>query len=94
VADTLAEIDEVGFLEDPTPSAKSAQGAHHLLTRRPGSTPRRASKLQPAQNHHGSSLGVEILYRKYYNDEVRKLGSEPAASRLESSLASTRVLLM
>ncbi|MGD0801558.1 MAG: DUF507 family protein [Terracidiphilus sp.] len=76
VADTLAEVDEVGFLEDRNTIRQEARKALTvLLTQEAGID-------QAARNKIGSQRKVilegsqewEILYRKYYNDEVRKLG--------------------
>ena len=76
VADTLAEVDQVGFLEDRNAIRQEARKALTvLLTQEAGID-------QAARNKIGSQRKVilegsqewEILYRKYYNDEVRKLG--------------------
>jgi len=76
VADTLAEIDEVGFLEDRNTIRQEARKAlTTLLTQEAGIDT--AARLKIA-NHRKiimeGSQEWEILYRKYYNDEVRKLG--------------------
>ena len=76
VADTLAEIDEVDFLEDRNTIRQEARKTlEKLLTEE--------TKLDAAARQKISSqrkIIVEgsqewdILYRKYYNDEVKKLG--------------------
>ena len=76
VADTLAEIPEVDFLEDRNTIRQEARKAlEKLLTEE--------TKIDAAARQKISSqrkIIVEgsqewdILYRKYYNDEVKKLG--------------------
>jgi hypothetical protein len=76
VADTLAEIDEVGFLEDRNTIRQEARKALTvLLTQEAGidATARQKIASQRKIIVEGSQEW-EILYRKYYNDEVRKLG--------------------
>ena len=76
VADTLAEIDEVGFLEDRNTIRQEARTAlTALLTQEAGIDA--AARLKIANQRKiilEGSQEWEILYRKYYNDEVRKLG--------------------
>jgi hypothetical protein len=76
VADTLAEIDEVGFLEDRNTIRQEARKALTvLLTQEAGIDA--AARLKIANQRKiilEGSQEWEILYRKYYNDEVRKLG--------------------
>jgi hypothetical protein len=76
VADTLAEIDEVGFLEDRNTIRQEARKAlTALLTQEDGIDT--AARLKIANQRKiilEGSQEWEILYRKYYNDEVRKLG--------------------
>ena len=76
VADTLAEIDEVGFLEDRNTIRQEARKAlTALLTQESGIDT--AARLKIANQRKiilEGSQEWEILYRKYYNDEVRKLG--------------------
>jgi hypothetical protein len=76
VADTLAEIDEVDFLEDRN---TIRQEARKILTK----LLLEETKIDAAARMKISSqrkIIVEgsqewdILYRKYYNDEVKKLG--------------------
>ena len=76
VADTLAEIDEVGFLEDRNTIRQEARKAlTSLLTDEARIDT--AARLKIANQRKiilEGSQEWEILYRKYYNDEVRKLG--------------------
>ena len=76
VADTLAETEEVGFLEDRNTIRQEARKAlTTLLTQEAGID--NAARLKIASQRKiilEGSQEWEILYRKYYNDEVRKLG--------------------
>jgi hypothetical protein len=76
VADTVAEIDQVGFLEDRNTIRQEARKAlEALLTQEAGIDA--AARLKIANQRKiilEGSQEWEILYRKYYNDEVRKLG--------------------
>ena len=76
VADTLAEIDQVGFLEDRNTIRQEARKAlEDLLTDEARIDT--AARLKIANQRKiilEGSQEWEILYRKYYNDEVRKLG--------------------
>jgi hypothetical protein len=76
VADTLAEIDEVGFMEDRNTIRQEARKAlTNLLTEE--SKIDTAARLKIANQRKiilEGSQEWEILYRKYYNDEVKKLG--------------------
>jgi hypothetical protein len=76
VADTLAEIDEVDFLEDRNTIRQEARKAlTKLLTDEmkldAGARQKIASQRKIILE---GSQEWEILYRKYYNDEVKKLG--------------------
>ena len=76
VADTLAEIDQVGFNEDRN---TIRQEARKILTTLLDEESRidQAARLKIANQRKiimEGSQEWEILYRKYYNDEVRKLG--------------------
>jgi hypothetical protein len=76
VADTLADTDEVGFLEDRNTIRQEARKALEELL---GEEARidTAARLKIANQRKiilEGSQEWEILYRKYYNDEVRKLG--------------------
>ena len=76
VADTLAEIDEVGFLEDRNTIRQEARKAlEKLLTDelRIDTAARQKIASQRKIILEGSQEW-DILYRKYYNDEVKKLG--------------------
>jgi hypothetical protein len=76
VADTLAEIDEVGFLEDRNTIRQEARKARTAL-RTDEARIDAAARLKIANQRKiilEGSQEWEILYRKYYNDEVRKLG--------------------
>ena len=76
VADTLAEIDEVGFNEDRnTIRQESRKALEMLLTQE--ATIDAAARAKIASQRKiilEGSLEWEILYRTYYNEEVRKLG--------------------
>ena len=76
VADTLAEIDQVGFLEDRNTIRQEARKALETLLEEEGRIDT-AARLKIANQRKiilEGSQEWEILYRKYYNDEVRKLG--------------------
>ena len=76
VADTLADIDQVGFMEDRNTIRQEARKAlTSLLTEEAAID--QAARLKIANQRKiimEGSQEWEILYRKYYNDEVRKLG--------------------
>ena len=76
VADTLAEIDEVGFLEDRNTIRQEARKALELLLTEEARID--AMARQKIANQRKiileGSQEWDILYRKYYNEEVRKLG--------------------
>jgi hypothetical protein len=76
VADTLAEIPECDFLEDRNTIRKEARKAlEDLLTAETKLDA--AARLKIASQRKiilEGSQEWEILYRKYYNDEVKKLG--------------------
>ena len=76
VADTLADIDEVGFLEDRNTIRQEARKALTALLTDEARIDT-AARLKIANQRKiilECSQEWEILYRKYYNDEVRKLG--------------------
>ena len=76
VADSLAEIDDGGFLEDRNTIRQEARKAlEELLTEeaRIDTAARQKIASQRKIILEGSQEW-EILYRKYYNEEVRKLG--------------------
>ena len=76
VADTLAEIDAVGFMEDRNTIRQEARKAlTALLAQEAGiDTAARTKIASQRKIIVEGSQEWEILYRKYYNDEVRKLG--------------------
>jgi hypothetical protein len=76
VADTLAEVDEVGFLEDRNTIRQEARKALEALLTEEAKIDT-AARLKIANQKKiimEGSQEWEILYRKYYNDEVKKLG--------------------
>jgi hypothetical protein len=76
VADTLAEIDECEFLEDRNTIRQEARKAlEHLLIEemRIDKAARQKIESQRKVILEGSQEW-DILYRKYYTDEVKKLG--------------------
>jgi uncharacterized protein len=76
VADTVAEIDAVGFLEDRNTIRQEARKALTALLMQEAGIDEAARKKIESQRKIilEGSQEWEILYRKYYNDEVRKLG--------------------
>jgi hypothetical protein len=76
VADTLAETDEAEFLEDRNTIRQEARKAlEHLLMEelRIDKAARQKIESQRKVILEGSQEW-DILYRKYYTDEVKKLG--------------------
>jgi hypothetical protein len=76
VADTLADTDEVGFLEDRNTIRQEARKALEELLNEEARIDT-AARLKIANQRKiilEGSQEWEIIYRKYYNDEVRKLG--------------------
>jgi len=76
VADTLAETDPVGFLEDRNTIRQEARKAlEQLLTEEDKiDTLARQKIANQRKIILEGSQEWDILYRKYYNEEVRKLG--------------------
>ncbi len=76
VADTLADIGQVGFMEDRNTIRQEARKAlENLLTEEARlDTAARAKIASQRKIILEGSQEWEILYRKYYNEEVRKLG--------------------
>jgi len=76
IADTLAEVPECDFLEDRNTIRQEARKAlEELLTAETKLDA--AARLKIASQRKiilEGSQEWEILYRKYYNDEVKKLG--------------------
>lgn len=76
VADTLADIDQVGFLEDRNTIRQEARKILEALLTEEARIDT-AARLKIANQKKIITEGSQewdILYRKYYNDEVRKLG--------------------
>jgi hypothetical protein len=76
VADTLADIDAVGFMEDRNTIRQEARKALEALLTQEAAIDT-AARLKIASQRKiilEGSQEWEILYRKYYNEEVRKLG--------------------
>jgi hypothetical protein len=76
VADTLAEIDEVDFLEDRNTIRQEARKALQKLLLEEVKIDQAARRKIASQQRiiPEGSQEWDILYRKYYNDEVKKLG--------------------
>jgi hypothetical protein len=76
VADSLADSNEVGFNEDRNTIRQEARKAlENLLTEEARiDTAARAKIASQRKIILEGSQEWEILYRKYYNEEVRKLG--------------------
>ena len=76
VADTLADIEKVGFMEDRNTIRQEARKALEALLVDEARIDT-AARLKIANQRKiilEGSQEWEILYRKYYNEEVRKLG--------------------
>jgi hypothetical protein len=76
VADTLAEIDEVEFMEDRNTIRQEARKALETLLTQEMKIDAAARQKIASQRKIilEGSQEWDILYRKYYNDEVKKLG--------------------
>ena len=76
VADTLAEIDDVEFLEDRNTIRQEARKALESLLMAEMKIDAAARQKIASQRKiiMEGSQEWDILYRKYYNDEVKKLG--------------------
>jgi len=76
VADTLAEIDEVEFLEERNMIRQEARKALEKLLMEETKIDAAARQKISSQRKiiMEGSQEWDILYRKYYNDEVKKLG--------------------
>ncbi len=76
VADALAEIDEVEFREDRNTIRQEARKAlEHLLNQETKIDAAARQKISSQQKIIlEGSQEWDILYRKYYNDEVKRLG--------------------
>ena len=76
VADTLADVPECDFLEDRNTIRQEARKILETLLTEEARIDT-AARLKIANQRKiimEGSQEWEILYRKYYNDEVRKLG--------------------
>lgn len=76
VADSLAEIDECDFLDDRNTIRQEARKALEKLLMEETKLDA-AARLKIASQRKiivEGSQEWDILYRKYYNDEVKKLG--------------------
>ncbi|HTV10015.1 MAG TPA: DUF507 family protein [Candidatus Aquilonibacter sp.] len=76
IADTLAEIDEVEFMEDRNTIRQEARKALETLLTQETKIDAAARQKIASQRKiiPEGSQEWDILYRKYYNDEVKKLG--------------------
>jgi uncharacterized protein len=76
VADTLAEVDEAEFLEDRNTIRQEARKALEKLLMEELRIDMAARQKIASQRKIilEGSQEWDILYRKYYNDEVKKLG--------------------
>jgi uncharacterized protein len=76
VADTLAEIEQVDFLEDRNTIRQEARKALEKLLMEETKIDAAARMKISSQRKIilEGSQEWDILYRKYYNDEVKKLG--------------------
>ena len=76
VADALAEIDQVGFLDDRNTIRQVARNVLEdlLMEEAKIDTSARLKIANQRKIILEGSQEWDILYRKYYNDEVRKLG--------------------
>jgi hypothetical protein len=76
VADTLADIPEVDFLEDRNTIRQEARKALEKLLMEETKIDAAARMKISSQRKiiTEGSQEWDILYRKYYNDEVKKLG--------------------
>jgi hypothetical protein len=76
IADTLAEIDEVEFMEDRNTIRQEARKALETLLTQETKIDAAARQKISSQRKIilEGSQEWDILYRKYYNDEVKKLG--------------------
>ena len=76
VPDTLAEIEQVGFLDDRNTIRQEARKELEILLTEEARIDT-AARLKIANQRKiilEGSQEWDILYRKYYNEEVRKLG--------------------
>ena len=76
VADTLAELDNVDFVEDRNSIRLEARRVLELLMAQEARIDAAARQKIESQRRTilEGSQEWDILYRKYYNEEVKKLG--------------------
>jgi uncharacterized protein len=76
VADTLAELDNVDFIEDRNSIRLETRRVLELLMAQEAKIDAAARQKIESQRRtiFEGSQEWEILYRKYYNEEVKKLG--------------------
>ncbi|HEY4961215.1 MAG TPA: DUF507 family protein [Terriglobales bacterium] len=76
VADTLAETDSVDFIEDRNTIRQEARRVLELLMAEEAKIDAAARQKIESQRRTilEGSQEWDILYRKYYNEEVKKLG--------------------
>jgi hypothetical protein len=76
VADTLAEMDNVDFIEDRNSIRLEARRVLELLMAQEARIDTAARQKIESQRRTilEGSQEWDILYRKYYNEEVKKLG--------------------
>ena len=76
VADTLAETDSVDFIEDRNTIRQEARRVLELLMAEEAKIDAAARQKIESQKRTilEGSQEWDILYRKYYNEEVKKLG--------------------
>ena len=76
VADTLADIDECEFLEDRNTVRQEARRVLEALLLEETKIDEAARTKISSQRRiiPEGSMEWDILYRKYYNEEVKKLG--------------------
>jgi hypothetical protein len=76
IADTLAEIDQVEFMEDRNTIRQEARKALEKLLTEETKIDAAARQKIASQRRIilEGSQEWDILYRKYYNDEVKRLG--------------------
>jgi hypothetical protein len=76
VAEALKQMDEVEFIEDPNTIRQEVRRLMEELLKEEEKIDQAARQKIESQKRTITEGSVEwdILYRKYYNDEVKKLG--------------------
>ena len=76
VTDALKQMDEVDFIEDPNTIRQEARRILEELLNQEARIDQSARQKIESQKRTilEGSQEWDILYRKYYNDEVKKLG--------------------